>query len=908
MKIGMFQWSRAALAVWWGAVEGAKVHRRGGLLNRELVEHKMVERVGSDTQVLSAMLAMVETKGKQTLSLLAKTEERLMSIPTKEPRVRVSEVVKNMTLKDATTSLTGKGALASVPHLATLLQGASSMGKGFLTKKITDAEGGDSYGIQERLKDMQRVSQEQADNHVQECEAEATARFTELSDLAGQIATLSSAATLARGKSQEASSRKEAATKAIEEATEEKHRVHTEFTEFKSVMDANIAVLRHDIGLTEAILKNESKNCEEAHGTTTDTSLVQCPQCGGRTVLMSRGVALSSLMQSKHFAQAAAGVRSAESTVETSTTGDLQNMPLVAFTTPVPPEPVAEYDCVPDGRCVLTESNCAELQDKIATILSEMMDDLAGSERVLKFHQDEHDDEDHRLTEELEQQGEIKLSSEAEETREGSVAMISVNTAHEKAEYHSQMAVDFEEAKHDCCEKTKAFDAEICAYKRIRGEFDALKGNGEADPVDCEVADWEGGECSVTCGGGQAEDRRPVLSAPANGGLECPPLTKTVQCSTQVCPVDCVPEDWSAWSTCSSDCGGGVRERIRHERVAAVGDGAPCTLTNTQPCNAQACDPDCEYAEWSDWTSCSQTCEADVMHPSSYIQKNRGIEKEAGGAAEACNKAKLVDFKTDCTGHKSCQAFEHVPDDGEMPHLSCGMKKDITIVLENSLNHNYWVSLNKHPEIFPAFLNLAQELVATFDMNSTDGPKVAVVQYRPLQNASMYGDCIDPEKTSKSTAKDCGVKWVHKGSQDVQELHDLIGAINYRKNSHSTVTAKAVAEALARGLGNKGRADADHVIILMTPGWFANGATMLHRVTRNAQEKNARMVWVGTTRDAHDYFPMYAQMPMSSNALWEVDPLAITRPEVRRLMIAKIISRVCSDLIAPESPPIQPLA
>lgn len=54
--------------------------------------------------------------------------------------------------------------------------------------------------------------------------------------------------------------------------------------------------------------------------------------------------------------------------------------------------------------------------------------------------------------------------------------------------------------------------------------------------------------------------------------------------------VDCVLSDWSDWSACSAECGGGKQTRTRTITTAAANGGEACgALTEEQACNTQDC-------------------------------------------------------------------------------------------------------------------------------------------------------------------------------------------------------------------------------------------------------------------------------------------------------------------------------
>lgn len=111
-------------------------------------------------------------------------------------------------------------------------------------------------------------------------------------------------------------------------------------------------------------------------------------------------------------------------------------------------------------------------------------------------------------------------------------------------------------------------------------------------PVNCVVSSWSSwSNCDKTCGGGVQTRTRTIITPASNGGEECPVLSETQACNTQSCPpVDCVVSSWSAWSNCSSTCGGGLQTRTRTVITPASNGGAVCPLlSESQTCNNQEC-------------------------------------------------------------------------------------------------------------------------------------------------------------------------------------------------------------------------------------------------------------------------------------------------------------------------------
>ena len=131
-------------------------------------------------------------------------------------------------------------------------------------------------------------------------------------------------------------------------------------------------------------------------------------------------------------------------------------------------------------------------------------------------------------------------------------------------------------------------------------------------PVDCvwgEYDTWT--TCSKTCGGGTKTRRRSVLIQMSNGGLNCEGGTTEADiCNTDVCPIGCTWDQFSEWTTCSTTCGDGKRERTRQKKISASNGDKNCEgkAKETETCNKGPCAVDCKWGEYDLWTSCSKSC------------------------------------------------------------------------------------------------------------------------------------------------------------------------------------------------------------------------------------------------------------------------------------------------------------
>ncbi|MBU38166.1 MAG: hypothetical protein CMA59_01430, partial [Euryarchaeota archaeon] len=152
-------------------------------------------------------------------------------------------------------------------------------------------------------------------------------------------------------------------------------------------------------------------------------------------------------------------------------------------------------------------------------------------------------------------------------------------------------------------------------------------------PIDCVVSDWlDDGECSTSCGGGLQAQIKNVIQETAFGGALCPSqMNKHVPCNEDACPVDCMWDAWTGWTTCSASCGEGTEERSRVEFISALHGGSACEgdAQQTRDCEIVPCPIDCVWEDWTGWSVCSESC-----GPGSR-ERSRGVSVHNmyGGAA-----------------------------------------------------------------------------------------------------------------------------------------------------------------------------------------------------------------------------------------------------------------------------------
>ena len=137
-------------------------------------------------------------------------------------------------------------------------------------------------------------------------------------------------------------------------------------------------------------------------------------------------------------------------------------------------------------------------------------------------------------------------------------------------------------------------------------------------PIHGNFSEWsEFSKCSHTCGNGfRKRFRNCTDPAPMHGGSDCSSLGSNIQivnCNERPCPVDGNYSAWSSFSACSRTCGNGTQFRTRdcNEPLPHFGGRDCSTLgpsNDTRVCNMRPCPIHGSFSEWSEFSSCSETC------------------------------------------------------------------------------------------------------------------------------------------------------------------------------------------------------------------------------------------------------------------------------------------------------------
>ncbi|CAJ1355839.1 unnamed protein product [Effrenium voratum] len=177
-------------------------------------------------------------------------------------------------------------------------------------------------------------------------------------------------------------------------------------------------------------------------------------------------------------------------------------------------------------------------------------------------------------------------------------------------------------------------------------------------PVDCRLSSWSAWNlCDKTCQGGQTFRHRTVEVPGEHGGRPCQDaLNETQPCNEFPCLVDPLARDcqmslWTEWSGCSTSCGEGVKHRDRAVLAPPLEGGVGCSASLQQVTGCfdnPSCDAhDCEWGSWTEWSSCTKTCDGGQK------SRNRTIFNEPSKSGAACKALSSVNEIASC-GTEPC--------------------------------------------------------------------------------------------------------------------------------------------------------------------------------------------------------------------------------------------------------------
>lgn len=464
--------------------------------------------------------------------------------------------------------------------------------------------------------------------------------------------------------------------------------------------------------------------------------------------------------------------------------------------------------------CTIGELNCGKVHASAVLMMSELKDGLDDLKEKMALS----DKQAREASEEIDMQLQLLHQSKGELNSQMAEATSKLNGVQEEmvhARTEMQM-LDQEIRQHiaECSDRERdLMDNQMCTLRSLReAAVNESSSISVDDIVDCDVSDWEPGECSVECDdscpawksngkscGGERTMTRQVVQEASELGLECPPLEMAMPCNQVRCPVDCQMSEWSGWSECTRRCDGGVRQRTRSVLHQPRNGGEACDApAETQPCGTGACTPICQLGDWTEWSPCSAACgegyqqrfQLPLTPRQCPADQVAGKQETRQCAASACKGDEV------CTG-----------------------RQDIVVAVDSS------GSLTSHE--YELLRNFSRELVGRFNTTAycQNASRVGVVQFG-------NGEVFDCSGTITSALKALDF------SSDSSEISEAIGGLSQQEGFANYGQAMAMAETM---FNQKGSEPGREQVLLIVGG---STPSFLHQSRQKAREMSRRGIRV----------------------------------------------------------------
>lgn len=518
---------------------------------------------------------------------------------------------------------------------------------------------------------------------------------------------------------------------------------------------------------------------------------------------------------------------------------------------------------------VRSAPDCDLMRDRFLRMSAEISDKVAGLKQQMSAMQESCDasEGNYRAQESgLEGQQRDAQTALADSTK-------TLNQQEElsrlKNEQVSGLDEDLARTMAGCETNMRTFEQQILSVKQIRGELFKMA-NVTTFVQDCEVSSWTPDACSVTCGGGTQLLTRRVLSPEANGGAQCPPLQMQRNCNEQPCPINCEVAEWSAWSSCTARCGGGVKQRARVISVEPEHGGQPCgSTTDASSCNVQSCDRDCLLSEWQEWSSCSKMCGGGLL------TRRRDVHVKAVGNGK-------------CPDEHAASRLEYLPcnEDACVPApgnatMQCDSKLDVVILLDMSspLGADSWDAKKTAAEMIIQALHAGE-----------DGVRLALLTFSGPTTWDMFRQCTkgpNPGEAPPDLAVDCHIQLVSHLTDDLEGVGAKIPDLEWEKGTPITPMATMMAMSELRA----GRRSAQSVVMVITDSAPVSPEKM-SQVADKVKDR-ARFMWVAVTdRAPLQRITTWASIPVRENVIAVKDFETLVKPST----ISTIISNMCPQV------------
>jgi hypothetical protein len=519
------------------------------------------------------------------------------------------------------------------------------------------------------------------------------------------------------------------------------------------------------------------------------------------------------------------------------------------------------------AKCTIKGTpNCPKMQNRFLFIQAGMLDERDGLKEQLSEMDIQCDKRLSTLQTQVDQH-ETMLKDEQTKLADASSCE---TTASEKgrlvAEQHEELEKDMSKMQASCQSNFHSLLFERCGLRKIRAQVLKMSDLG-LHIQDCKLGKWEPGQCSKKCGGGVQVMSRKVMMPP-EGGTQCLPLEQNRTCNDSPCPVDCKVAEWTTWSRCSAQCGGGVTQRARDIITHMMHNGKPCGATSeAKSCNVQACDKACKLNKWTKWSKCSKQCDGGTQ------KRTKFVAEEATGEGKCPDESAPERLQYKKCNYKRCRKAVR----SGKPTLQCMSKLDVILVLDGgtALGAAGW---SKTVEAAKLFLSSFQD---------NKDARVAVLSFSGPTTWFGVSKCMGEVPGQIDLEKDCRISWAQRFSSDFEDTSKSLSGLAWPKGGSLTSLALTAAENELQ----LARKDAEAVVVVLTDG----RPFSIRRTSLAAEriKKKARLMWVPVTKfQSLKNFKSWASKRWQENVLQVSSYASLAKPQTVDHLIASMCGKV----------------